>query len=196
MNTQIPEVCPILDIEQERKALFTELDARARQIEQAWKSTWLELADLCITMRDNELWNEGGFESYSSWLISACPTSRSMAYLAVGIREELKDISDADLKGIPLGNADILKNLNKASRTDRKLLDAAKSHPPREFISEAILSDPTAHLEKLVKKHFTATQWTTIAGALERFRVIREEPTISDADALEYMCGEWMEFCE
>ena len=36
----------------ERKLLFDELDKRAREIESSWKSTWVELADLCSTIRD------------------------------------------------------------------------------------------------------------------------------------------------
>ncbi len=168
---EMTPTCPISDnsdLAAQRHMFAVELDGRARSIEKQWKSIWVEVADICITMRDSNLWAEIGFHSFSDWLINACPTSRSMAYLAIGIREELKDISDDDLRKIPLGNAEILKNLPRASRSDRKLLDEAKCQPPRSFVSTLLQTAPLAHLERLVKKHFSASQWIAIDGVIEK----------------------------
>src|ERR1700739_564076 len=140
----------------ERKALFQTLDAKAREIERRFRSDWLELASVCETVRDNELWREGEYHSFGDWLKSACPCSRSMAYSAMGIKAELQDIPREDLRLIPLGSAQILCDVPKQHRNGKKLLDAAKSTPPREFISTAIEVAPEAHLAHLLtrKYHF------------------------------------------
>src|SRR5579863_6871368 len=98
-----------------RKALFDDLDARARGIERRVKETWVELAEICTAVRDTELWREGGFSSFGAWLLNACPTSRSYAYAAMGVRDELAEIPTEELKQIPLGNASILSHTPKAS---------------------------------------------------------------------------------
>ena len=187
---------PILDnsLESDRLALFTMLDTRLRELEQTWSESWIEAADIASTVQDNSLWREGGYKSFESWLQQACPRSRSWVYLAMSTRKELRDISDADLRQIPLGNAEILKSVPKAKRNGSKLLEAASSKPPREFITDAIAAAPESLLEKLVRKTFTASQWTKISEAIEQFRIQRDDPAISDSEALEGIVQEWREW--
>src|ERR1700747_206009 len=59
------------EIEISRAEQFKILDTSAREIEEISRSTWVELADLCTTMRDNELWKEGHYHSFHDWLRSA-----------------------------------------------------------------------------------------------------------------------------
>jgi hypothetical protein len=54
------------DIGQQRLALFSELDTRARQIEARCKSDWVDLADICTTIHDSELWREGNYPSFGA----------------------------------------------------------------------------------------------------------------------------------
>lgn len=178
----------------QRAALFAELDKRAREIEEQQKSTWVELADLCCTIRDSELWREGGYSSFGAWLQSACPTSRSYAYMAIGIREELREISDSELRQIPLGNADILKNTPKQHRNG-KVLEAAKAQPPREFIGTVIHEAPESHLEKRQCHKFrpTTSQSKKWQEAFAMWRVVNEDPHAPVEDVLEGIITDWME---
>lgn len=195
MSTQAAP-CPILDtdLSVERKALFDDLDKRAKVIEERWRSTWVDLAQICQTMRDNNLWREGGFSSFNGWLLSACPTSRSMAYLAMGMLEELKDISVDDLKQIPLGSAEILRSLSKSARGDRKLLASAKSRPPRELRSQVIRDMPEEHLETFVstKYNFQCSQLKVVEAALEMYRMLHPDGDYSDEGVIEAWASEYM----
>lgn len=188
-----PEVIPPQDIAQYRLALFTELDKRAREIEVQNKSTWVELAELCCSMRDNELWREGNYSSFGEWLKSACPTSRSMAYMAIGIREELKEIDSVELRKIPLGNADILKHTPKHKRNGA-LLEAAKVQPPREFIGTVIETSPDSHLEQknCHKFRLTTSQSKVMAEGFEMWRCLNEDPTAPVEDCLEGIVSDYM----
>ncbi len=191
-----PKSCSFLDnseVSLERQQLFANLDARMRQLDQQWSEMWIEAADICLTVEQSHLWREGGFHSYSDWLAKACPRSRSWVYLAVGARKELKDIPDVDLRNIPLGNAEILKNIPRSSRTSRSLLEAAKCHPPRSFIATVLAEAPNANLERLVKKHFAASAWVKISDTLDLYRRIREDSCIGDAECIEGIMQEWRE---
>src|SRR5205085_9264348 len=98
MNTQtIPEI-DWTEIEISRMEQFRLLDKRAREIEASYKGTWLELANICVVIRDNELWREGGYHSWNAWLLSACPTARSTAYAAINTLKQLSDIPPEDLR--------------------------------------------------------------------------------------------------
>jgi len=174
--------------------MFDELDKRAREIEEQQKSTWVELADLCCTMRDSELWREGGYSSFGSWLQSACPTSRSYAYMAIGIREELREISESELKQIPLGNADILKHTPKQSRSV-KVLEAAKQQPPREFLGTVIHEAPDSHLEQKQchKFRIDPSQSKVLVEAFAMWRVLNDDPDAPREAALEGIIADWMQ---
>ena len=178
-----------------RYGMFMQLDKRAREIERLLTSTWVELADLIATMRDCAYWREGGYTSLHSWLKSACPCSRSWAYLAVGAYDELKaDIPVEELRQMPLSNADILKKLPRASRKDPKILAGAKSKPPREFLPAVIAACPESHLEQFVAWtfKFTTSQAKTMAAFFEAFRLLSEEDPGSDETILEDLTAEWM----
>lgn len=181
------DLCPnldSLDVSAERQNLFHDLDTRAKAIEKRSKTMWLELASICITMRDNKLFREGGYDSFDSWLLGSCPCSRSMAYLAVGTRESLADMSEAYLSSIPLGNAQILADVPKQDRSNR-LLEAARSTQPREFMPIAQEESPNSHLERSVKIKFTFSQWQSIRSVLDFYRKCEDSPELSDQYSLE-----------
>jgi len=194
MSTAVAQVLDSNTIQESRYALFAQLDSRARQIEEQQKSTWVELADLCCTMRDSELWREGGYSSFGAWLQSACPTSRSYAYMAIGIREELREISDSELKQIPLGNAGILKDTPKQHRNG-KVLEAAKSQPPREFIGTVIHEAPESHLEQKQchKFRLDSSHSKVLVDAFAMWRVLNDDPEAPREAALEGIIADWMD---
>lgn len=176
-----------------RHQMFLELDAVVRRVEDLFRSTWCDMADACINMRDGSYWREGNFTSFHSWLRSSAPCSRSWAYLAMNAREELKDISAEDLKLMPLANAQILKRLPRATRAKKTVLEAAQSHPPREFIGIAIAESPDSHLERNVRLEwaFTESQSKNIVAFFEMWRMLNTEPA-SESDILEELTAKWM----
>lgn len=176
-----------------RLALFSELDKRAREIEVQLRSSWVELADLCATIRDNQLWREGRYQSFGAWLQDACPTSRSYAYLAMSAREELKEIPAAELKQIPIGNADILKHTPKQHRNG-KVLTAAKNQPPREFIGTVVKEVPNAHLEQKIVHKFRPTKSQSIiySQGFDMWRLLNEDSSAPVEDCLEGIISDYL----
>lgn len=182
------------EIGQARAVLFAELDSRARQIEARCKSDWVDLADVCTTIHDSELWREGGYTSFGAWVQSACPTSKSMAYLVMGLRAELSDIPGEELRQIPLGNASILRDTPKQHRNG-KVLEAAKAQPPREFIGTVIHEAPDSHLEQKVCHRFrpTLSQSKKWQEVFDMWRVVNEDPHAPVEDVLEGILTDWAE---
>src|SRR5207237_10204862 len=101
MSTQPRAIPDWPEIEISRAEQFQILDRRAREIEEITKTTWLELAELCVTMRDNQLWREGGYHSFTDMLNNSCPPAQSTAYAAIGTLAQLTDISEHDVIALP-----------------------------------------------------------------------------------------------
>lgn len=181
----------------QRKLLFDKLDAQARAIEFRWKSTWVELADICETVDSNQLWREGGYASFGAWIKNACPTSRSMAYMALGLRKELKEISAEDLKQIPLGNAEILKNTPRQNRTS-ELLAAAKEQPPREFERTVIDAAPAGHLERTQchKFRLDAGASKKLQVTFDKWRYLNDDPEATAAECLEGVLADYTNYTQ
>lgn len=182
---------PEIDIS--RAEQFKLLDARAREIEAITKSTWLELADLVIVIRDNELWKEGGYHSFHAWLVSACPTARSTAYAAIANLEELQDIPREDLKQIPPGNAGILAGVPKKHRNG-KILKAAKSQTPREFTATVIREAPESHIEQKIchKFRMTSSQSKILQAALDIWCALNNDPDAPPETSLEGILADFV----
>jgi len=182
---------PEIDIS--RAEQFKLLDARAREIEAITKSTWLELADLVIVIRDNELWKEGGYHSFHAWLVSACPTARSTAYAAIANLEELQDIPREDLKQIPPGNAGILAGVPKKHRNG-KILKAAKSQTPREFTATVIREAPESHIEQKIchKFRMTSSQSKILQAAFDIWCALNDDPDAPPEVALEGIMADFV----
>lgn len=176
-----------------REELAHEHDRRAREIDRQYKTVWIELADICICVRDNREYEILGFHSFHAWLLDACPSSRSMAYLAMGVREELRDIHTEDLKEMPLGNARILKAMPKAARQKPTLIEHAKVTKPKQFIAAAVEAAPDSHLEETITKRysFVKSRLLIIEQAIE-LKAMLDEEGYSDEEALEAICVEWM----
>lgn len=176
-----------------RYGMFLELDERAKRIEQQFKETWVDLADIMATMRDCEYWREGGFTSLHSWIISAMPCSRSWAYLALGVREDLKDIPAEELKQMPLSNAEILRKLPERARREPETIAAAQTLTPAEFLPTVAQQRPELALETKVKLRYTvsASQANVVASGFALWRLLHTE-TMSDGDILEAMWAEYM----
>jgi len=193
MSTQPRAIPDWPEIEISRAEQFQILDRRAREIEEITKTTWLELAELCVTMRDNQLWREGGYHSFNDWLKNSCPTARSTAYAAIGTLEQLTDISEHDLREIPPGNAHILAGVPKKQRNG-KILKAAKSQTPQEFTATVIHEAPAGHIEQKIchKFRMTSSQSKILAAALDVWKMLNDDPNAPAEVALEGIVSDYM----
>lgn len=190
---EIPQVSEGGTTTFDRRALFGELDGRVRNIEARFKATWLELSNLCIAIQDQGLWREGGYDSYGQWLMNACPFCRSYAYAAVGARRELSDVSEEDLRQIPLGNAVTLQRTPR-NRRQRALIEQAKHQPPKEFLHTVVNDIPETHLEEVMVHRFRLTKGAskTLCAGLDCWRILNDDPEAPVEAALEGLVADYM----
>lgn len=186
-------VVPLVSTTFDRRALFTELDGRVRNIEARFKATWLELSNLCIAMQDGELWREGGYDSYGQWLMNAAPMSRAYAYAAVKARQALRDVPEEDLKEIPLGNAITLEQTPR-NRRNGDLIEKAKRQPPREFRETVEDEIPEAHVELTTVHRFRLTRGAgkVLRSGLDMWRILNDDPEAPAESALEGLIADYM----
>lgn len=166
-------------------------DRRARELDVMLQSTWSELGLLALTVDENREWQLLGFHSFGSWLMAACPKSRSVVYAAMGALRELSDVPAADLAEISHSTAHTLKKLPKAMRAKREVLEAAKKLTTKEFVRKIKREAPELHLEEYVKREFSfsESQEEVIDHALELAGMVYE--LSDDESKLEVICTEW-----
>jgi hypothetical protein len=183
--------------------LAWEHDSRVRELDRLWSSTWQELGQLAMTVRDNNEWKlityrdeerllDLPYTSFNSWLLNACPKSRSVVYAAIGALDELKDISPADLKQIRHSTAHVLKKLPRAMRAQPDVIADAKRMTTKEFVSKVKRERPDLHLEQFIpcEFRFTESQEKVIDKALAKAMEVYELPTRELA--FEAICADWM----
>lgn len=198
MTVNCPEVRPNLDtsdFESRAKAH----DQRVRDLDQFVRGVWAELGYLCLLVRNGEEWRVLGHHSFDAWLLEAAPCSRASAYGGMKAFEELADdFTPAEMVEVPHGNAHVLKLLPKAVRRDPAVRKAAREQRPKQFLAQMQKEHPELHLEtKMPKKFiFTSDQWGVIEKALDEYRDESGSPEMSDADAMEGICADWMLLAE
>jgi hypothetical protein len=124
-------------------------DERVRFLDRAHKRTFVELGLIMMEMEDRELFRELGFQSLNRWICAAAPMSKGNCYQALGAMRAVRDeIPLADLQAISRRNITILGKLSSGVRSDRVVLDAAKSLTEDHFVNYIKHCFPEQHIEQ------------------------------------------------
>ena len=157
------------DIEAEA-AIYT----RSRTLDETSKSAYSEMGLMCVEVKRRMLWQhrtdpETGFpcRSWTRWMRVAFPFSYSSAFAAFAeVEKLLEDIPAEDIAQIAPGNLHTLTSLSTAVRSDPKVLAAAKTKKPSDFIEHV--------QEKHPDQHIASTEWIKLAATPEQALDIRE----------------------
>jgi hypothetical protein len=178
-------------IEAERLVLFSLHDERVRELEKQHVASWSEMAEICLLIDGNSEWRIGGYRSFGAWLESAAPQSKAAMYAAMGLVKELRqDVSEGELRQIPLGSAKVLAKMPRRLR--KRNIENAKKRP-REFVKDVQAAHPELHIETEVPRQyaFTASQADKIDGAVELAKMLFD--LTSDEQAWESIAVEFMQ---
>jgi hypothetical protein len=181
--------------EELKKSLPWAHHERMQELERQNISTWTEMAEIAILVRDNNEWSELGYHSWSDWLEHAVPQSASSVHAGIRVMETLDaDIPREDQRLIPSGNAKVMAMLPEKMRRDPEIVGNAKRLKPKKFVAAIQKAHPGLHIEKLApRKHsFTLTQSEVIDGAIAMYQVIEDKPEASAEEALEGMASQYI----
>ena len=157
------------DIEAEA-AIYT----RSRTLDETSKSAYSEMGLMCVEVKRRMLWQhrtdpDTGFpcRSRTRWMRVAFPFSYSYAVAAFSeVEKLLEDIPAEDIAQIGPGNLHTLTSLSTAVRSDPKVLAAAKTKKPSDFIEHVQENHPDQHI--------ASTEWIKLAATPEQAADIRE----------------------
>lgn len=173
-------------------------DARVRTLERVQRRSFVEIGLICNEVSGRELWrklvcppwiDEVGrehigeyFHSFDAWMFSSLNVSRSSAYSAMKLLNDLK-VPVADLQQMPRCNAVKLASLSTKVQEDPKVIEAAKAMTEEDFIAEVMKIHPTQHLEqkKAVIAQPTKTERDLFDHAIEAAKWIYEVERREDA---------------
>lgn len=133
----------VLDTRQAADAVAVILGALDKAEKQVFATRGMAL----ILIEERKLW-EGRASTMGQWIKQVAPTSWSECYAAMrSVRELLPDVPLEDLKEIKRCNVEEMKKLSSSVRRDRKVIEAAKTKPLREFLAQTANDHPDQHLD-------------------------------------------------
>jgi hypothetical protein len=152
--------------------------SRLQTLDAAQRMGYSAIGLMCREVQQRELWKhridpETGYpcRSFTRYVRVACPYSYSTAFAAKADVENLiGDLSADDIAEIPQSNFNTMKQLSTAVRKDPKVIHAAKTERPDEFVAMLRVKHPEQ--------------------AIETRKALRFHPTESAAEYIESVLGE------
>jgi len=175
--------------------LFACCDLRLRDLERRTKESYIEIGLIVYYVEKNNLFSPM-YPSLGSWLVSACPYSRSTAYSALSsVKQAMLDgLSLDDCNEIPRCNLKIVNQLSTAVKHDPEILAAAKTETENNFISKVKEKYPSQHLQNVsyMRLKLDLDQRESIDAILEYAMKVLGVNTREQA--LEFVLLEWKEW--
>ena len=128
---------------------------RVQDIEKSSKRNFTEIGFILVEMENSELYRYlpdpaagTAYTSFDRWLCDVAPVSRSSAYAAKKIVQQLKDfVPRKELEGMPRANLEVLKELPPQQKRAKKWHAAAQEMTENDFRAKVERECPEAHIE-------------------------------------------------
>lgn len=159
--------------EQAEKIIFS----RLQTLDAHQRLGYAAIGLMCREVQLRELWKHRldphtgqPCTGFTRFIRVACPYSYSTAFAAKSDVEELLiDLSPEDIADIPQSNLSTMRQLSTAVRSDPKVLKAAKTESPGEFVAMIQVTHPEQAIEtrKALRFNPPASAADYINGVLE-----------------------------
>ncbi len=176
------------------------IDARVRKIERINRTIYAELGGLILYFEERRLFSlcfdEKGerFKSMESWLVSACPYSRSYALEAKAKMKVLRDSGTPmdKLLFVPRCNIQLLAQLPAPLQRDEEVLKDASLLEEDAFRSKIIREHPEAHIDTAKRFTFRLDGSAAVKVGQALTLAMQIEDTQSKEIALEAICAAYI----
>jgi hypothetical protein len=143
---------------------------------------WPGLAQMCIECATQELWREGGYSSWDSWVHTAAPRSARSIYYFKALFEGLApDFSLEEMRAMKPETAKVVRKLSKQARRDATVRSAASGSSKRDFVAIVQEARPEEHVEADYTFSVSGTVGQEFLAELELYQATQDsEITASD----------------
>jgi hypothetical protein len=162
---------------------FRSIDAYVRDYDRQW----VTVAQLCLRVKQGELWKHGGHHSWEDWINQAAPKSARTIFYYVGLVRDLPEFTTEELQAMRPETAKAMRKLSPSVRRDKRVREAA-SLSKRSFIEvvKELHADQHLELDSIFGITLSETQRSVVEEEFAAWRV--DDPDISDGEILVALC--------
>lgn len=168
--------------------------SEAQVLDGVVKSAWAMVGMLCRDVRRDRDWDILGYGSFPAWREDNLPFSKSLACDSEKMIGELDGWSDEEILELPYSTAKFVTTKIPRSRQTSALKTAARTMKPEAFEEEVIAKNGDLHIERKAWMNvpFEVSQKKIVKGALELYKEIERDETISYAAFFEKLAADYI----
>ena len=158
---------------------------------------WVQIAQMCLRVKQAELWSHGGYHSFEDWVQKAAPKSaRSIFYFIGLVRDLSPDFSMEELSEMKPETAKVMRTLSKTARADARVRQAASGKKKRDFVQVIQETHPSELLEQEndVLLHLEQSVFLMWRETIDGMRLLEDDLAMSHETVMEHLLGEWLEY--
>jgi len=155
----------------------------------AYDKQWVTVAQMCLRVKQAELWKLGGYSSWEGWITKAAPKSARTIFWHVGLLRDLEmDFSAEELAQMPPETAKVMRKLSRATRSDPRVRRASNGKR-KAFLETVKTFHPEEHIEGEyeVLLHPEESVFQMWREVIDGMRIVEEEPALSHEQCFEMM---------
>lgn len=159
----------------------------------AYERQWVTVAQLCLRVKQAELWKYGDFHSWEDWINKAAPKSARTIFYHVGLFKDLSsDFTPDELATMPPETAKVLRRLSPSTRRDPRIREAANGRK-RGFIEAVQQTHPEELVECVeeIKLSLEASFASIFHEVVESMRLLEDDMQMSYERCIELAFIAW-----
>lgn len=152
---------------------------------------WPTVAQLCLQVREEELWKQAAYTSWADWIHQAAPMACRTVFYYLRLFEKLNgEFTTDELREMPVETAKTMTQLSKSARKNPEIRKAAKQKK-REFVRVVKQVAPEQHIEEsLIRSiQLTESQDEVVEKTFTAIRAQNPDTEYSDGAILEMLCA-------
>lgn len=155
----------------------------------AYDKQWVTVAQMCLRVKQAELWKLGGYSSWEGWITKAAPKSARTIFYYTGVVAALQaDFSTEEMAAMPPETAKVMRRLSRVARRDPAVRQAA-TRKKQQFIETVKQTHPSEliEMEYEVLLHPEESVFAMWREVVDGFRIVEDEPAMSHEQCFEQM---------
>ena len=175
------------------------LGQRLRALESLWKRSFYERGIILHEVKQRLLWkhlNDDAtgepYTSFDRWVLDSAPHSRSDAYAALKVVEDLRDIPRHELEQVPRCNLHILQALSSNIRQSPEVLQWATFTSQKDFVARLEHFYPEQAIESRCLIHLNPTKSASVIISRAVNLAKRLEGLTTREDVLEFWAADYL----
>jgi hypothetical protein len=177
------------------KAHALQADEAIQKAFRSIETRWVEVSIMVLNFRKHEWYRPLGYDHFNDWMEARMGESRASLYKKMRIIEQLSEtVPVSTLQTLPIGHCELLLEVPPSKRIEMAAQSKLLSHSAFADLIGEVPGNGLQGKEFGIPVTFvlTASQKRIVDRALAKIMSEGDDPPTRRADALEYVCQEYL----